>query len=129
MRNLNERISISCIYDYASDFPIDRSWSLCYFSLMGQKSDDTIRLEQKIKRLSTLIQCNGIISSSLNPDEFFENVMAISKQIMNADASSIMLIVENANDFIYEVALRPIGEKLKQEFKLQMGLGTAGSVA
>lgn len=96
---------------------------------MRQCADEINRLEQKIKRLSTLIDVNGIISSSLVLDDILEKVMAISKEVMNADASSLMLIDERTNDLVYEVALGAVGEKLKQEFRLKMGQGIAGSVA
>jgi sigma-B regulation protein RsbU (phosphoserine phosphatase) len=96
---------------------------------MRQRTDEIIRLELKIKRLSTLIEVNGIISSSLDLDDILEKVMAISKQVMNADASSLMLIDERTNELMYEVALGAVGEKLKQEFRLKMGQGIAGSVA
>jgi phosphoserine phosphatase RsbU/P len=96
---------------------------------MGKKSIETIHLEQKIKRLSSLIEVNGIISSSLILDDILSNVMTISKQVMNADASSLMLVDERTNDLVYEVALGTVGEKLKQEFRLKMGQGIAGSVA
>ena len=55
--------------------------------------------------------------------------MTISKQVMNADASSLMLIDEKTNELVYQVALGTVGEKLKQEFRLKMGQGIAGSVA
>lgn len=87
------------------------------------------RLEQKVKRLSTLIDVNALISSSLNLDQILENVMSLSKQVMNADASSLMLIDEKTNELVYEVALGSVGEKLKQEFRLKMGQGIAGTVA
>lgn len=93
------------------------------------KAAQTTRLEQKIKRLSTLIDVNGLISSSLNLDQILENVMTISKQVMNADASSLMLIDEKTNELVYQVALGTVGEKLKQEFRLKMGQGIAGAVA
>jgi phosphoserine phosphatase RsbU/P len=89
----------------------------------------TVRLEQKVKRLSTLIEVNALISSTLNLDQILENMMAISKQVMNADASSLMLIDEKTNELIYQVALGKVGEKLKQEFRLKMGQGIAGTVA
>jgi sigma-B regulation protein RsbU (phosphoserine phosphatase) len=89
----------------------------------------TYRLELKISRLSTLIEVNGIISSSLNLDQILENVMTISKQVMNADASSLMLIEEKTGELVYQVALGEVGEKLKQEFRLKMGQGIAGAVA
>ena len=94
-----------------------------------RKSPEITRLEQKIKRLSTLIDVNALISSSLNLDQILENVMTISKQVMNADASSLMLIDEKTNELVYEVALGTVGAKLKQEFRLQMGQGIAGTVA
>jgi sigma-B regulation protein RsbU (phosphoserine phosphatase) len=95
---------------------------------MAQASK-TARLEQKIKRLSTLIDVNALISSSLNLDQILENVMNISKRVMNADASSLMLIDEKTNELVYEVALGTVGEKLKQQFRLKMGQGIAGAVA
>jgi len=101
---------------------------LCYFYSMT-RSADIARLEHKISRLSTLIEVNGIISSSLNLDQILENVMTISKQVMNADASSLMLIDEKTNELVYEVALGTVGQKLKQEFRLKMGQGIAGTVA
>jgi hypothetical protein len=61
-----------------------------------KKSASTARLEQKVKRLSTLIEVNALISSTLNLDQILENMMAISKQVMNADASSLMLIDERS---------------------------------
>ncbi len=94
-----------------------------------RKASEIPRLEQKIKRLSTLIDVNALISSSLNLDQILENVMTISKEVMNADASSLMLIDERTNELVYEVALGTVGAKLKQEFRVQMGQGIAGTVA
>lgn len=94
-----------------------------------EKSVAIARLEQKVKRLSTLIEVNALISSTLNLDQILENVMSISKQVMNADASSLMLIDEKTNELVYEVALGAVGEKLKQEFRLKPGQGIAGTVA
>ncbi len=50
----------------------------------------TARLEQKVKRLSTLIEVNALISSTLNLDQILENMMAISKQVMNAERRILM---------------------------------------
>ncbi len=72
---------------------------------------------------------NALISSSLDLDRILENVMTISKQVMNADASSLMLIDEKTNELVYQVALGKVGEKLKQEFRLKLGQGIAGAVA
>lgn len=90
---------------------------------------DVVRLTQKIKRLSTLIEVNGLILSSLDLDQILENAMGIIKQVMNADASSLMLIDEKTRELVYQVALGKVGEKLKQEFRLKVGQGIAGTVA
>lgn len=87
------------------------------------------RLSQKVKRLSSLIEVNELISSSLDLDRILENVMTISKQVMNADASSLMRIDERSNELIYQVAQSAVGDKLKKEFRLKMGQGIAGTVA
>ncbi len=87
------------------------------------------RLKEKIARLSTLIEVNGLISSSLDLDTILENVMTISKKVMNADASSLMRVDEKTNELIYQVAQGTVGERLKKEVRLKMGQGIAGTVA
>jgi sigma-B regulation protein RsbU (phosphoserine phosphatase) len=101
---------------------------LCYFETMENRSE-IARLNQKIARLSSLIEVNALISSSLDLDRILENVMTISKQVMNADASSLMLVDEKTDELVYEVALGTVGEKLKKEFRLKRGQGIAGTVA
>jgi len=91
--------------------------------------NEIARLNQKVKRLSTLIEVNALISSSLEIDTILENVMTISKKVMNADASSLMRIDEKTNELIYQVAQGSVGEKLKKIVRLKMGQGIAGTVA
>ncbi len=93
------------------------------------KSAEISRREHKIKSLSTLIDVNALIGSSLNLDQILENSMTISMQVMNADASSLMLIDKKTNELVYEVALGTVGEKLQREFRLNLGQGIAGTVA
>ncbi len=93
------------------------------------EQNETARLNNKIRRLSSLIEVNELISSSLDIDTILENVMSISKKVMNADASSLMRVDESTNELIYQVAQSAVGEKLKQEFRLKMGQGIAGTVA
>ena len=109
-------------------FPVAITDLLCYFGAMENQSE-IARLNQKITRLSSLIEVNALISSSLDLDRILENVMTISKQVMNADASSLMLVDERTNELVYQVALGTVGEKLKKEFRLKMGQGIAGTVA
>ncbi len=94
-----------------------------------ENHNEIARLTQKVKRLSTLIEVNSLISSSLEIDTILENVMTISKKVMNADASSLMRVDEKTNELIYQVAQGAVGEKLKKEVRLKMGQGIAGTVA
>ncbi|NTW60700.1 MAG: GAF domain-containing protein, partial [Nitrospirae bacterium] len=94
-----------------------------------ENHNEIARLTQKVKRLSTLIEVNSLISSSLEIDTILENVMTISKKVMNADASSLMRVDEMTNELIYQVAQSAVGEKLKKEVRLKMGQGIAGTVA
>jgi hypothetical protein len=71
---------------------------LCYGT--GQKSAEIPLREQKIKRLSTLIEVNALIRSSLNLDQILENVMTIPKPVMNADALSLVLIDEKTDELL-----------------------------
>ena len=94
-----------------------------------ENQNEITRLKQKVKRLSSLIEVNEMISSSLDLDTILENVMTLSKQVMNADASSLMRIDDRTNELIYQVAQSTVGEQLKHEFRLKMGQGIAGMVA
>ena len=94
-----------------------------------EKRNEIERLNKKVARLSTLIEVNSLISSSLDLDTILENVMTISKKVMNADASSLMRVDEKSNELIYQVAQGAVGEKLKKEVRLKMGQGIAGTVA
>ncbi len=94
-----------------------------------ENQNEIERLNHKLKRMHTLIEVNALISSSLDLDTILENVMAISKKVMNADASSLMRIDDKTNELVYQVAQGKVGQMLKQEFRLQMGQGIAGTVA
>jgi hypothetical protein len=52
-------------------------------------------------------------------DQILENVLTITKKVMNADASSLMLIDEKTNELVYEVALGMVGEKLAEAHRRQ----------
>jgi sigma-B regulation protein RsbU (phosphoserine phosphatase) len=101
---------------------------LCYGNSMENKAEIE-RLNHKLKRMHTLVEVTALICSSLDLDTILENVMSISKKIMNADASSLMCIDDKTNELVYQVAQGKVGEKLKQEFRLKMGQGIAGTVA
>ena len=55
-----------------------------------KKPASTARLEQKMKRLSTLIKVNALSSSTLNLDQNLEDMMAISKRVIDAERRILM---------------------------------------
>jgi len=86
------------------------------------------KLEEKIERLSTLIDVAGSISSTLDLDQLLRYVMTCATKVMKAKDSSLMLIDERTNELVFKIAL---GEKSTQvqEFRIRMGQGIAGEVA
>ncbi len=59
-------------------------------------------LSRRSDALSTLIDVKGLISSWLNLDQILENAMTIFKQVMNVDASSLMLLDEKMHRSLME---------------------------
>lgn len=86
------------------------------------------KLEEKIERLSTLIDVAASISSTLDLDQLLRYVMTCATKVMKAKDSSLMLIDERTNELVFKIAL---GEKSAQiqEFRIRMGQGIAGEVA
>ncbi|MGQ9632106.1 MAG: SpoIIE family protein phosphatase [bacterium] len=84
--------------------------------------------EKKIRELSTLIEVSSIINSTRDLDVLLDLVMEQSRIVMNAEASSLMLIDEKTNELVFKIAHGEKGEAVK-EIRLKMGEGIAGWVA
>ncbi|MFQ6111367.1 MAG: GAF domain-containing protein, partial [Nitrospinota bacterium] len=86
-------------------------------------------LKEKIARLSTLIDINAIITSTLDLEEVLKLVMEKAKAVMRAEATSVMLMNEETGRLEFAVTLGGAGEKALKRFKLRPGQGIAGWVA
>ncbi len=86
-------------------------------------------LRKRVKDLSSLIEISRIVNSTLDLAKLLDIVMKIAKKVMRTEASSLMLIDEETNELVYEVALGKKGRELKKMFRLKMGQGIAGWVA
>jgi transcriptional regulator with GAF, ATPase, and Fis domain len=86
------------------------------------------KLEEKIERLSTLIDVSSSINSTLDLDQLLTYLMACATKVMKAKDSSLMLVDERRNELVFKVALGEKGKQV-QEFRLRMGQGIAGQVA
>ena len=86
-------------------------------------------MKAKIENLSSLIEVSSVISSTLDLMSLLTIIMEISKSVMKAEASSLMLVDEQTNELVYKVALGEKGSEVKEKFRLKMGQGIAGWVA
>ncbi len=87
------------------------------------------QLRTRVDNLSSLIEVSIIINSTLDLDEVINLVMEKAQAVMDAEASSVMLINEKTGLLECEVALGEVGSQVKEKIMLKMGEGIAGWVA
>ena len=89
---------------------------------------DIKELEKSVRIVDALYRVANFIGYVGDLSRLLELIMEESKQVMNAEASSLMLYDSNANELYFEVALGEKGDAVKQ-IRLKMGEGIAGSSA
>lgn len=90
------------------------------------------KIEQKVENLKNLIEVSAIISSTLELNNLMPIVMEKAKNIMDAEACSILFYNKETNKLEFEIALcedESTTETLKKKITLDMGQGIAGWVA
>lgn len=85
-------------------------------------------LSARVEALSSLIEVGIIINSTFHLDEVMQLVMKKAQQVMQAEASSILLINREKKVFECPVALGEAGEKFKT-IEIPLDRGIAGWVA
>jgi PAS domain S-box-containing protein len=75
-----------------------------------------------------LLQANRILSSKLDTGEVLQAVMELATKVVKAEASSLLLLDEAANELYFDVALGSVKESVKR-IRLKVGEGIAGWVA
>ncbi len=85
-------------------------------------------LEQRVKELSTFNLVAQTLNSTLRLKEVLDIVMNKIKDLIMAEAWSILMLDESTNELVFEVALGDKGQQVK-EMRLAMGQGVAGWVA
>ena len=93
------------------------------------KISDLAELERKIDNLTKLVYINGVINSTLDIGKLLTIVMEIIKDIMNTEASTLLLYDEDENNLVFKVALGGSGKDLVEKYRVEMGQGIAGWVA
>jgi GAF domain-containing protein len=82
--------------------------------------------EKRAKELKTLLDIGLILGSTHQMRTLLDLSMKMAKTAMNAEASSLMLVDDETNELVFEVAE---GGKGVKEIRLKMGEGIAGWVA
>jgi len=85
-------------------------------------------LKGKSRKLALLLETNKALTSTLDLERLLKVIMRQAKRVVNAEASSLMLLDESRKKLFFDVTLGGRGEKLKQ-IRLKLGQGIAGWVA
>lgn len=82
-----------------------------------------------LANLRKVLSVNAKINSTLDLNELLGIIMQTASEVMNAEASSLMLIDESTRELVFKVALGEKGKELIEKFRLKIGEGIAGCVA
>lgn len=93
------------------------------------ESYDLKYLEQQVYNLGRLVEINGIINSTLDMAKLLTLIMEIIKDIMNTEASTLLLYEEENQELVFKVALGEAGRELQEKYRVRVGQGVAGWVA
>lgn len=84
--------------------------------------------ERRVGQLSTLMELSTILNSTLQRQEVLRRAMEAATRLMECEVGSLLLVDEERNELVFEVALGERGEVVK-EIRLKIGEGIAGWVA
>jgi len=91
--------------------------------------DNNDSANRQIKNLTKLVDINGIINSTLDIGKLLTIIMEIIKDIMNTEASTLLLFDEKSGNLVFKVALGQAGQELTEKYRVRVGQGIAGWVA
>ena len=89
---------------------------------------DEEELNRRLAESAALSQVAAAISSVMEVQPLLEMIMGKSKEVMDAEASSLMLLDEETQELYFNVATGEKGAAIK-EIRLPLGKGIAGWVA
>lgn len=82
----------------------------------------------KKEDMEALVELLGFINSTINLDELLDRIMVAAREVLKAEASSLMLVDEQTGDLIVSVPTGPKREELR-EVRIPKGEGIAGWVS
>ena len=83
------------------------------------------QLERQVNNLTKLVDINGIINSTLDIGKLLTIIMEIIKDIMNTEASTLLLYEEESDSLVFKVALGEAGQELTEKYRVAIGQGIA----
>ena len=97
-------------------------------TLEERARDDAGELNRRLAESDALRQVAAAISSVMEVQPLLEMIMEKSKEVMDAEASSLMLLDEETQELVFNVATGEKGAAIR-EIRLPLGRGIAGWVA
>ena len=101
-------------------------------SRSGAAASDKKKKKRPVKTaenaLVSFFHISALINSSLDTDTVLENVLQTATELVQAEASSILLVQEDSEEIVFKTTLGVKAQKVKK-FKLKLGEGIAGWVA
>lgn len=90
--------------------------------------NDIEKLQKQLKKLNEVLDANRYLSSTLNLTLVLERLLEKAKEVIEAEASSLMLLDEEKQELYFHTVLGEKSEKLKN-IRLKVGEGISGWVA
>ncbi len=90
---------------------------------------DLALVERQVYNLTKLVNINSMINSTLDMAKLLTVIMETIKDIMDTEASTLLLYEEKTNDLVFKVALGEAGRELAERYRVRLGQGIAGWVA
>jgi sigma-B regulation protein RsbU (phosphoserine phosphatase) len=84
---------------------------------------------QRVEQLETCYRINALLNSEFNLASLLDTIMETAKQVMQADACSLLLLDPESGDLVFQVAIGGVGGHLKTLARVKVGEGIAGTVA
>lgn len=90
--------------------------------------DDDVRFAASLREALSLAEAAGTIGARVTHADLLQLIVATAAQVLRARAGALLLIDEDTEELVFEVAVGGQAEEVKQ-FRVPVGHGIAGHVA
>lgn len=99
------------------------------FQRLEDLVEEILALRQQKDKLINLARVCAIVNSNLDLGTLLELSMGVAKEVVEAEAASLLLRDEETGDLVFQVAEGAVGEKLREEYRIPRGEGITGWVS